>query len=156
MTNDEQFMALALACAKQAQSEGEVPVGAVVVHDGVVIGKGSNAPISRHDPSAHAEIIALRDAALREQNYRLTGATMYITLEPCAMCVGAMIHARIERVVFAAREPKAGMLVSHTALLDSACFNHQLTIEEGVLADECSQLLSDFFKQRRREAKMRS
>ena len=142
-------MRLALAQAVAAGHAGEVPVGAIVVKDGEVIGRGANAPISRHDPSAHAEIVALRQAAGRLGNYRLNDCTVYVTLEPCAMCSGAMFHARIREVVFGASDPKTGVAGSVTNLYDNPQLNHHTTVRGGVLATECGQLLQDFFADRR-------
>ena len=142
-------MRLALAQAVSAGDAGEVPVGAIVVKDGEVIGRGANAPISRHDPSAHAEIVALRQAADRLGNYRLNDCTVYVTLEPCAMCSGAMFHARIREVVFGASDPKTGVAGSVTNLYDNPQLNHHTTVRGGVLATECGQLLQDFFADRR-------
>jgi len=143
----------ALALAHQAEQLGEVPVGAVVVKDGIIIGRGFNAPISRHDPSAHAEMAALRDAAQNQGNYRLVGCELYVTLEPCVMCTGALFHARIARVVYGARDPKTGAAGSVLNLFDSKQLNHHAHIEGGLLADECGKLLSDFFARRRKEHK---
>ena len=145
----EKWMQRALEQARQAQALGEVPVGCVIVRDGNVIGEGFNQPISSHDPCAHAEIVALRAAGRRENNYRLPGATLFVTIEPCTMCVGAMIHARIDTVVFGAREPKAGALVSNLRLHEAGHFNHRLQVEGGCLEAECGRLLSDFFRERR-------
>ena len=139
----------ALRLAEQAALAGEVPVGAVVVKDGRIIGRGSNRPISSADPTAHAEIVALREAAASERNYRLTGCELYVTLEPCAMCVGAMIHARLARVVFGARDPKTGACGSIVDLPSVDALNHHAAFEGGVLADECSAVLKRFFAQRR-------
>ena len=139
----------ALELARRAQSEGEVPVGAVVVLDEQVIGEGWNRPISASDPSAHAEIQALRSAATARTNYRLVGATLYVTLEPCAMCVGAMFHARIRRVVFGAADPKTGAAGSALNLFDEKRLNHHALVQGGVLAAECGALLSGFFASRR-------
>lgn len=139
----------ALELARRAQSEGEVPVGAVVVLDEQVIGEGWNRPISASDPSAHAEIQALRSAATARKNYRLVGATLYVTLEPCAMCVGAMFHARIRRVVFGAADPKTGAAGSALNLFDEKRLNHHALVQGGVLAAECGALLSGFFASRR-------
>lgn len=149
---DHQFMCQALALAQQAAELGEVPVGAVIVVDGVVIGEGYNQPIATHDPTAHAEVVAIRQAAQKLQNYRLENSTLYVTLEPCTMCVGALIHARISRVVFATTEPKAGSLVSARKQLETGYYNHLFKFEGGLLADEASKQLSDFFRGRR-EAK---
>ena len=142
-------MRCALELAKKAQNEGEVPVGALVILDHQIIGEGWNQPIGLHDPSAHAEITALRDAARRKSNYRLPGATLYVTLEPCVMCVGAIVHARIARVVYGASDPKTGAAGSMFELLGSNKFNHRLTITAGVLAGPCGELLRNFFQSRR-------
>lgn len=150
---DELFMREALALARQAEAAGEVPVGAVVVKDGEIVGRGFNSPISRHDPSAHAEMAALRDAAQRLGNYRLVGCELYVTLEPCVMCVGALFHARIARVIYGARDPKTGAAGSVINLFDEARLNHHARILTGVLAEECGRTLSDFFARRRREQK---
>ena len=139
----------ALMLAQNAERLGEVPVGAVLVRDGEIIGQGFNAPISRHEPTAHAEVLALRDAATSTSNYRLDNTTLYVTLEPCTMCVGALVHARVTRVVFAAAEPKAGSLVSARRQLESGYYNHVFVFEGGLLADEASTMLSDFFRRRR-------
>jgi tRNA(adenine34) deaminase len=146
---DEQFMRRALALAQQGAALGEVPVGCVIVRDGEIIGEGFNQPISSHDPTAHAEVVALRDASLNLKNYRLPEATLYVTIEPCTMCVGAVVHARISRVVFGALEPKAGALVSADQLMSKTHFNHQFEFVGGVLADECSELMSTFFRNKR-------
>ena len=143
--SDEHFMRHALELARRAQAEGEVPVGAVVVLDEKVIGEGWNRPISASDPTAHAEIQAMRAAASTRQNYRLVGATLYVTLEPCAMCVGAMFHARIRRVVFGAADPKTGAAGSTVNLFEEQRLNHHALVLGGVLAAECGALLSDFF-----------
>ena len=146
---DIEYMQAALALAEQAALAGEVPVGAVVVRDGTIVGRGHNAPISRHDPSAHAEIQAMRDAARNLGNYRLVGCTLYVTLEPCAMCCGAMQHARIARVVFGASDPKTGACGSVIDLMSEARLNHHAVVEGGVLADQCGMRLSQFFAARR-------
>jgi len=146
-------MRLALQQAQQAGAAGEVPVGAVLVRDGAVIGVGYNHPIGLHDPSAHAEMMALRDGARTLENYRLPGCTMYVTLEPCAMCAGAMLHARLERVVFGATDPKTGVAGSVLNLFDHTQLNHQTSVIGGVLANECSHTLSTFFAQRRLQKK---
>lgn len=143
----------ALALAREAEAAGEVPVGAVVVKDGAVIGRGFNAPISRHDPSAHAEMMALRDASARTGNYRLAGCELFVTLEPCVMCVGALFHARIARVVYGARDPKTGAAGSVLDLFATTQLNHHARVEGGVLAEECGRLLSDFFAKRRMQHK---
>ena len=146
---DRQFMQQALEQAHLAALAGEVPVGAVLVRDGEVVSKGFNQPITTHDPSAHAEMLALRQAALSEHNYRLPGTTLYVTLEPCAMCAGAMLHARVERVVYGAADPKTGAAGSVLDVFSSKQINHQTTAEGGVMGEECGQLLRDFFKERR-------
>lgn len=146
---DQAFMQRALQLALAGEALGEVPVGAVLVQDGVIIGEGFNAPITRHDPTAHAEVVALRAAAERTGNYRLENTTLYVTLEPCTMCVGALVHARVARVVFAAAEPKAGSLVSARRQLESGYYNHVFLFEGGLLADEAGTMLSDFFRRRR-------
>jgi tRNA(adenine34) deaminase len=147
--SDEDFMRRALELARQGRAEGEVPVGAVVVLDGTVIGEGWNRPIAAADPTAHAEIQALRAAALAVGNYRLAGASLYVTLEPCAMCVGAMFHARIARVVFGACDPKTGSAGSVIDLFGEKRLNHHATVLGGVLAEESGALLSAFFAARR-------
>jgi tRNA(adenine34) deaminase len=146
---DRQFMQQAIEQAHLAAIAGEVPVGAVLVRDGQVISKAFNKPITNHDPSAHAEMLALRQAALAEQNYRLPGTTLYVTLEPCAMCVGAMLHARVDRIVFGAPDPKTGAAGSVVDLFAMKQINHQTSIEGGIMGDECGQLLRNFFKERR-------
>lgn len=151
--DDEVFMRRALELAREGEQLGEVPVGAVVVANGVIVGEGFNASISRHDATAHAEVQALREAGKRLGNYRLEGATLYVTLEPCTMCVGALVHARIARVVFAAMEPKAGSLVSARRQLESGYYNHVFVFEGGLLGEEASTMLSDFFRRRRAEQK---
>lgn len=148
-SNDDAFMRRALELAHYAESAGEVPVGAVVVRDGEVIGEGWNQPIRANDPTAHAEIVALRTASTRIKNYRLSGATLYVTLEPCAMCAGAIVQARVARVVFGATDPKAGAAGSVFQLLDSTALNHRPEITSGVLGEECGRLLKDFFRSRR-------
>ena len=147
--DDELFMGQALELARQAGAAGEVPVGALVVHEGEVVGRGWNQPIGRHDPTSHAEIMALRDAADRLGNYRLPGCTLYVTLEPCAMCAGAIMHARIARVVFGARDPKTGVAGSVIDLFAEARLNHHASVVGGVLAGPCGALLSSFFAARR-------
>lgn len=142
-------MRAALDLAREAATLDEVPVGALVVVDGDIVGRGFNQPISRHDPTAHAEIMALRDAASRLGNYRLPGSTLYVTLEPCVMCAGAIMHARVARVVFGARDPKTGAAGSVVDLFAEGRLNHHAEIEGGVLADECGRLLSSFFAARR-------
>lgn len=147
---DEFFMRAALALAAESEARGEVPVGAVVVKDGEIVGRGSNAPIGTHDPTAHAEIAALRDAGKNLGNYRLPGCVLYVTLEPCAMCAGAILHARLSRVVYGARDPKTGVHGSVLDLFAEARLNHHTAVTEGVLAEECSRTLSAFFAARRR------
>lgn len=146
---DIDFMRLALAEAQLAADLGEVPVGAVLVHQGQVIGRGFNQPISSHDPSAHAEMVALRQAALAHGNYRLANTTLYVTLEPCTMCAGLLIHSRVSRLVFGASEPKAGAVVSRSQVLDQSWMNHRIEVEGGVLGEECAAVLSSFFRARR-------
>jgi tRNA(adenine34) deaminase len=146
---DRQFMQQAIEQAQLAALAGEVPVGAVLVRDGQVISKAFNQPITHHDPSAHAEMLALRQAALTEQNYRLPGSTLYVTLEPCTMCAGAILHARVDRVVFGAPDPKTGAAGSVTDVFSSKQINHQTSVEGGIMGDECGQLLRSFFKERR-------
>ncbi len=152
--SDERFMRAALQQARLAFDDGEVPVGAVVVQDGAIIGRGYNQPITTMDPSAHAEMQALRDAASNIGNYRLPGATLYVTVEPCTMCTGLLVHSRINRLVYGTREPKAGAVESALQLLQQPFYNHQIEVLDGVLADECSTIMSEFF-QLRREAKKR-
>ncbi len=147
--SDEDFMRAALTLALQAEQAGEVPVGAVVVKDGEIIGRGCNGPIGRHDPSAHAEMLALRDAAQHMGNYRLVDCDLYVTLEPCLMCVGAMFHARIKRVVYGASDPKTGAAGSVMNLFEEQRLNHHATVQGGVLAEECGSILRQFFSARR-------
>ena len=148
--SDEDFMRRALSLAARAAEQGEVPVGAVLVKDGGVVGEGWNRPITENDPSAHAEILALRDAGRRLGNYRLPGTTLYVTLEPCPMCAGALIHARVDRVVFGASDPRGGACGSVFDLLPSdPRFNHRIDCSGTLLADECGQLLRGFFRARR-------
>lgn len=154
MTPDEQashehWMGLALEQAHRARDSGEVPVGAVLVAGDELIGVGSNQPINAHDASAHAEISALRQASQLRQNYRLPGTTLYVTIEPCTMCVGALMHARVELLVFGAREPRAGAVVSQQTLLNADWFNHRMTYIEGVLSEPCAALMQGFFRERR-------
>lgn len=145
----ETFMRLALDEARRAGAAGEVPIGAVVVVDGVVVGRGSNRPIGAVDPTAHAEIVALREAASAVGNYRLVGADVYVTLEPCLMCVGALVQARVRTVIFGAREPKTGAVVSTLQAMDLPSLNHRFAVVEGVLGDECREIVQAFFKARR-------
>src|SRR3990167_820953 len=144
------FMQYAIKLAQQAASQNEVPIGAVLVLDNNIIGEGFNSLISRHDPCGHAEIVALRAAAQKTANYRLINTILYVTLEPCMMCAGAMVHARIKRLVFGASDPKAGVITSKMQLLDQSFLNHRIAFEGGVLAGECGTLLSEFFRSRRR------
>ena len=146
---DRRFMRRALELAQNARAAGEVPIGAVLTMDGAVIGEGYNRPISNHDPTAHAEVQALRDAAERRGNYRLPGAVLYVTLEPCAMCAGAIMHARVARVVFGAPDPKTGACGSVVNLFAEARLNHHAQVQGGVLAEECGALLRAFFASRR-------
>ena len=148
---DAVMMRLAITQAKMAEQAGEVPVGAVLAREDEVLGVGYNQPIGANDPTAHAEIVALRDAAVLERNYRLPGTTLYVTLEPCAMCAGALMHARVARLVIGTREPRAGVVRSQLGLLDESFFNHRIDIVEGVMREECSELLKLFFAQRRAE-----
>jgi tRNA(adenine34) deaminase len=150
MSADETFMREALRLAREAAACGEVPVGAVVVRDGEVIGYGFNAPISRSDPTAHAEIRALRDAARCLGNYRLAGCSLYVTLEPCVMCAGAMLHARISRLIYGAPDPKTGACGSVIDLFSEPRLNHHTEVTAGVLAEECGGLLREFFAGKRK------
>lgn len=147
--NDEHWMRQALELACEAEAAGEVPVGAVIVKDGVLVAKGWNRPISICDPTAHAEIIALRAAGLKLDNYRLPDTELYVTLEPCPMCVGALLHARVSRVIYAATDPRTGALGGAFDLLNDTKHNHAFEVTEGVLADESSELLRRFFRERR-------
>lgn len=153
VVTDNDFMQIALDLAQQAGVAGEVPVGAIVVKDGEIIGRGSNAPITTHDPTAHAEIRAMRDAAQYLGNYRLVGCTLYVTLEPCAMCSGAIQHARIAKLIYGASDPKTGACGSVVNLMAEPRLNHHTEISGGVLAAECGGLLSSFFSARRKKAK---
>lgn len=146
---DQQCMRYALNRALQAGERGEVPVGAVIVLDGELLAEGHNAPIESHDPTAHAEIVAIRRAAAALRNYRLTGATLYVTIEPCQMCVGAMIHARIARLVYGAPEPKAGAIESAMQAHEHPALNHRLAVQGGVLEAECREVMQRFFEDRR-------
>lgn len=146
---DTDYMQIALDLARQAALKGEVPVGAIIVKDGQIIGRGSNAPIVLHDPTAHAEINAMREAAQYLGNYRLVDCTLYVTLEPCAMCSGAMQHARIAKLVYGASDPKTGACGSVINLMAEPKLNHHTVVAGGIMADECGAVLSEFFKQRR-------
>ena len=147
--DDERWMRAALALAEKAGVRGEVPVGSVVVRDGVLLGAGHNQPIGSNDPTAHAEIVALRAAASAVGNYRLPGADLYVTVEPCLMCAGALVHARVARLVFGAREPKAGAVASSSGALCAEGLNHRVAVSGGVLAEESAALLQAFFAARR-------
>lgn len=147
--SDLRFMGRALQLAARAEQEGEVPVGAVLTHEEVVLGEGWNRPIKLNDPSAHAEILAMRQAGQSQSNYRLPGSTLYVTLEPCTMCVGAMLHARIERLVYAATDPKTGALGGAFSLPDVHAHNHKMQIEGGLMAEQASEMLRAFFRKRR-------
>ena len=148
-TPDQAYMRRAIELARQAQAAGEVPVGALIVRHGEVIAEGFNRPISTRDPTAHAEMIALRAAAARSDSYRLPGSTLYVTLEPCAMCAGAMVHARVERLVYAAADPRAGAAGSIFNVVQNPALNHRLDVDSGVLGEECGALLRSFFIARR-------
>jgi tRNA(adenine34) deaminase len=149
VTSDYEFMRRAIALAEQAAAVGEVPVGALVVKDGEIIGEGYNQPINSCDPTGHAEIVAMRNASAAVQNYRLSGCDLYVTIEPCTMCVGAMIHARIGKIIFGAPEPRAGALESQLRLLDGGHYNHSIDFQGGVLAEECGEIISSFFRRKR-------
>ena len=150
MSTDEFYMAKALQLAEQAGAIGEVPVGAILVKDGEIVGEGFNQPISGCDPTAHAEIVAMRNAAKNLNNYRLNDCDLYVTIEPCTMCVGAMVHGRIRRVLFGALEPRAGALQSQLQLMDQSHYNHSIEWQGGVLAQECGDLISSFFRRKRK------
>jgi tRNA(adenine34) deaminase len=145
----EKWMLAALVLARQAAQHDEVPVGAVVVRDNQIVGRGFNQPIGLHDPTAHAEIMAIRDAAQTVGNYRLPGCTLVVTVEPCTMCAGALVHARIEQLIFGAKEPRAGAVCSSARVLDNVGLNHKVTVVEGMLEKECKALMSGFFQGRR-------
>ena len=149
MTDNLRWMLHALTLAQHAEREGEVPVGAVVLLEGKIVGEGWNQPLASHDPTAHAEVVALRTAAQAVANYRLSGATVYVTLEPCVMCAGAIIHARVARVVFGAYDPRAGAAGSVFDVLETDKLNHRVDVVGGVMAEECGALLRDFFGRRR-------
>ena len=146
---DEEFMGAALELAREARERGEVPVGAVLVIDGEIMGRGFNQPVSRNDPTAHAEIVALRRAGRETGNYRLPGSTMYVTIEPCQMCVGAMVHARVARVVYGTPEPKAGAIESAMRAHEHPSLNHRLEVTGRVLENECREVIQAFFQERR-------
>jgi len=149
MSDDQYWMEHALQLAKQAEQQGEVPVGAVIVRDDVLIGEGFNQPIMNNDSTAHAEIVALRAACQHEENYRLPGSTLYVTLEPCIMCAGAIVHARIARLIFAATEPKTGAAGSCLDIFNTPTLNHHVNCEQGLLAEQSSTLIRHFFRRRR-------
>ena len=151
MNNDEKWMTFAIKQAVKADAEGEVPVGAVIVKDGQLIAQAHNQPISTKDATAHAEIQLLRAAGKHQKNYRLIDTTIYVTLEPCAMCLGAMMHARIARIVFGASDPKTGVCGSHVDLTTESFFNHEIEISRGILEKECKELLQSFFNSRRKD-----
>jgi tRNA(adenine34) deaminase len=149
MVTETEAMEAALAEARSAAESGEVPIGAVVVHDGLIIARGQNRVLRDNDPTAHAEIVTLREAAKALANYRLNGCTMYVTLEPCSMCAGAMIHARLHRLVFAAADPKAGACGSVLEVLNHPRLNHQMQVEQGIMGEQAGELLRSFFRERR-------
>ena len=149
MSTDYDFMKIALEEAESGYRHGEVPVGAVLVREGIVVAQAHNAPIATNDPSAHAEMLVLRRAAQIMANYRLAGTELYVTIEPCIMCAGAIIHARVERVIFGARDPKCGAVVSLYNILDDKRLNHQVKITEGILKEECGEIISRFFREKR-------
>lgn len=146
---DEQWMQAAIDCAKQAEAQNEVPVGAVIVADNKIIAQGWNQTIQQHDPTAHAEMIALREAGKELQNYRLLNATLYVTLEPCAMCLGAMKHARLKRIVYGASDPKTGVCGGAVDIVSLPHWNHEFAIDSGILSEDCAKLLRDFFHAKR-------
>jgi tRNA(adenine34) deaminase len=149
MISDEEVMQVALAEARFGAEAGEVPIGAVLVHDGAIIARGQNRVLRDSDPTGHAEIVAMREAARILGNYRLVGCSLFVTLEPCAMCAGAIIHARLDRLVFAAADPKAGACGSVLSVLNHPQLNHQMQVEQGIMADEAAELLRSFFRERR-------
>ena len=149
MIEDEKWMSFALEQAREAEKEGEVPVGAILVKDDIIIARAHNKPISSNDPTAHAEIQLIRTAGLELKNYRLPETTLFVTLEPCAMCLGAIMHARIKRIVYGAHDPKTGVCGSSQNFMEASCFNHKIDLASGVLENESKQLLKNFFKSRR-------
>lgn len=149
MSDDLDYIRAAIAEARAAEASGEVPVGAVIVHNGEIIGRGQNRVLRDSDPTAHAEIVALRQAGLAQNNYRLGNCTLYVTLEPCAMCAGAILHARVDRLVYAAFDPKAGACGSVLSVMNHPQLNHKLEVVSGLLAEECSSMLTGFFRARR-------
>ena len=150
MNQDEKWMEIALKEAIKAKKEDEVPVGAILVKNGMLIAKAHNQPISKNDATAHAEIQLIRNGGMKQDNYRLTGTSLYVTLEPCAMCVGAMMHARIERIVYGAHDPKTGACGSSVNLIEANCFNHKIDLVSGILENQCGELLKKFFISRRK------
>ena len=151
MESDDEYMRQALAEAAKAEAAGEVPVGAVILLDGEVKGRGHNLVISTSDPTAHAELVAIRDAATRIHNYRITGSTLYTTIEPCTMCAGAIVHARVGRLVFGARDPRAGAVRTHFEVCTTDFLNHRVIVEEGVLESECKSMIQSFFRNKREQ-----
>lgn len=149
MSTDYDFMKIALEEAQSAYRRGEVPVGAVLVREGNVLARAHNSPIALNDPSAHAEMLVLRQASEKIGNYRLAGTELFVTIEPCVMCAGAIVHARVERVIFGARDPKFGAVVSLYNILDDKRLNHQVNVTEGILKEECGEIISRFFKEKR-------
>jgi tRNA(adenine34) deaminase len=147
--SDDMWMEKAIGCAQHALASGEVPVGAIVVHQGKIVGRGWNRTISNNDPTAHAEMIALREAGAALGNYRLGGCEVFATIEPCPMCAGALVHARIQRLVYGADDPKAGAVHSVMRVLNDPALNHRVEVQGGVLADQCAEILQDFFRSRR-------
>ena len=150
MNQDERWMKIALKEAIKAEKEDEVPVGAILVKNGMLIAKAHNQPISKNDATAHAEIQLIRNGGIKQDNYRLTGTSLYVTLEPCAMCIGAMMHARIERIVYGAHDPKTGACGSSVNLIEANCFNHKIDLVSGILENQCGELLKKFFISRRK------
>ena len=150
MNQDERWMKIALKEAIKAEKEDEVPVGAILVKNGMLIAKAHNQPISKNDATAHAEIQLIRNGGMKQDNYRLTGTSLYVTLEPCAMCIGAMMHARIERIVYGAHDPKTGACGSSVNLIEANCFNHKIDLVSGILENQCGELLKKFFISRRK------
>jgi len=152
MSSDYDFMKKALEEAQEAYRRGEVPVGAVLVREGIILARAHNSPIVNNDSSAHAEMLVLRQAGDKIGNYRLAGTELYVTLEPCIMCAGAIVHARVERVIFGARDPKCGAVVSLYNILDDKRLNHQVKITDGILSEECGEIISRFFREKRIKA----
>lgn len=150
LADDEKWMRLALAQAREAERLGEVPVGAVLVRNGELLAEGFNQPITLNDPTAHAEVVVLRKAAQLASNYRLPDSTLYVTVEPCTMCAGSLVHARIKRLVYGASEPRAGAVASQLQVLSQPFYNHRVEVQGGVLAEECAELISGFFARKRR------